>query len=357
VKRSKEKAGKKYLFPSAWWISEESKATSKRDTGRLPPEASKEGLSASLRSWREACQPKLYRPTIACMNRRKFLCQTSLATASFLSINQFTTEAAVQWPIGCFNRPWSKWSIDEALDGIKGAGFKLMGLLTRTKTEPLIGADAASEYLDALKKKVQARGLKANLGTIYTRHDMPREDAIRDLHKQIDNAKHLELEYLMNFGVDRPQEYEAYYTLMADAAAYAHERGLKVVLKPHGGGSGAAEEILRCIKRINHPNFSIWYDAGNIIHYTGKDPVAELESIAQYVTGFCAKDCGQIRGEVMIQFGAGKVDFTGVFKKLKAAGFNGPVMIECAAPGQTPAEVTANARANREFLEKIFRAI
>jgi sugar phosphate isomerase/epimerase len=59
----------------------------------------------------------------------------------------------------------------------------------------------------------------------------------------------------------------------------------------------------------------------------------------------------------MIQFGAGKVDFKTVFSKLKAAGFNGPVMVECAVVGQTPEETAANARANRAFLEKLFATL
>jgi sugar phosphate isomerase/epimerase len=148
-----------------------------------------------------------------------------------------------------------------------------------------------------------------------------------------------------------------YYKIMADAAAYAKERGLKVVLKPHGGGSGASEEILRCMKEVNHPNFKVWYDAGNIIYYTGKDPIAELEPIVQHVTGFCAKDCAGLKSEVMVQFGTGKVDFVAVFRKLKAAGFNGPIMVECCQIGATVDETTANARKNREFLEKAFAEV
>jgi sugar phosphate isomerase/epimerase len=144
---------------------------------------------------------------------------------------------------------------------------------------------------------------------------------------------------------------------MADAAAYAQERGIKLVMKPHGGGSGASEEILNAIKAVGHPNFKIWYDAGNIIYYTGKDPVAELEPIVQHVTGFCAKDCGSLKGDVMIQFGAGKVDFAGVFRKLKSAGFNGPIMVECCKIGATPQETMANAKANREFLDKVLASV
>ena len=125
-------------------------------------------------------------------------------------------------------------------------------------------------------------------------------------------------------------------------------------MKPHGGISGSSDEILSVIKKVKHPNFSIWYDAGNIIYYTGKDPVAELGPVARHVTGFCAKDCGAEKSDVMIQFGTGKVNFVEVFKKLKASGFNGPVMIECCKIGETPTETTANARVNREFLEKAF---
>lgn len=290
------------------------------------------------------------------MNRRQFLARAG-ALAGATAISNFGAPGA-NWTIGCFNRPWTKWGgIDVALDGIKDAGFSVMGLLSRTKTEPLIGADATPEYIAELKKKISARGLKANLGAIRTKVDAPLEDGIKDLRTQIDHAHTLGLEWLMSFGVDRPQDHEAYFKLMADGAAYAQERRLKLVLKPHGGSSGASEEILRSIKAINHPNFSIWYDAGNIIYYTGKDPVTELEPIAKYVTGFCAKDCAAPKAEVMVQLGSGKVDFDKVFATLKKAGFNGPIMLEGSDPGKSAADATANARANRLFLEKKISAL
>jgi sugar phosphate isomerase/epimerase len=59
----------------------------------------------------------------------------------------------------------------------------------------------------------------------------------------------------------------------------------------------------------------------------------------------------------MIQFGTGKVDFPAVFKRLKAAGFNGPVMVEGCKVGETPEDTANNARANREFLERTLASI
>ena len=144
---------------------------------------------------------------------------------------------------------------------------------------------------------------------------------------------------------------------MQDAAAYSKERGMKLVLKPHGGASGAAEEIIRCLEKVKHPNFKIWFDAGNIIFYTGKDPLEQLKPIVEHVTGFCAKDCEQEKGTVWLEFGTGKVDFAGVFGEMKRAGFNGPIMVECCALGDTPEAVTENARKNREYLEKLFKTL
>jgi sugar phosphate isomerase/epimerase len=72
----------------------------------------------------------------------------------------------------------------------------------------------------------------------------------------------------------------------------AVRRQIELVMKPHGGRSGASAEIAAALQAVRRTNFKIWYDAGNIIYDTDKDPVEELKPIAQHVTGFCAKDCG-----------------------------------------------------------------
>jgi sugar phosphate isomerase/epimerase len=261
------------------------------------------------------------------------------------------------WPIGCFNRAWTRWSYDEALDGIKAAGYKLTGLLTVHSGESFTSPSATPTYLESLKKRLAQHGLTANMTVLQFRPGGSLDQNISDLHKQIENAARLELKYLLTFGVDKPAHYENFYRLMAEAASQGEKRGLQMAMKPHGGASGASEEILRCIEKVGHPNFKIWYDAGNIIYYTGKDPLAELDPVAKHVTGFCAKDCAKPKGEVMSQFGTGKVDFKAVFAKLKSAGFNGPIMIEGIKVGATADETTANARANREFLEKVLASL
>jgi sugar phosphate isomerase/epimerase len=195
------------------------------------------------------------------------------------------------------------------------------------------------------------------MGALRSRHNIPLEESIKEMRQQVDAAHELSLKFILSFGVDKVEEYDHYYKVMRETAAYAAERGIRLAMKPHGGGSSASAEILAAIKSVGHKNFSIWYDAGNIIHYTGKDPIEELKPIVRHVSGFCAKDCAVVKGDVMIQFGTGKVDFAGVFRTLKAGGFKGPVMVECCKIGATAEETTANARGNREFLAQVLAQI
>ncbi|HKQ92830.1 MAG TPA: sugar phosphate isomerase/epimerase, partial [Blastocatellia bacterium] len=118
------------------------------------------------------------------MNRRKFIQQTTLVAAATAALD-FIAEAKVDWPVGCFNRPWTKWSFDETLKQIKAAGYKSTGLLSRTREEPFIGADATPEYLENLKKRIAESGLVANMGALRSRHNISLEDSIRDVRKQL----------------------------------------------------------------------------------------------------------------------------------------------------------------------------
>jgi sugar phosphate isomerase/epimerase len=306
------------------------------------------------------------------ISRRAFIQTTAAAGAAFATRIADAAPAGSRWPVGCFNRPWmqafntkrqpidqpqpANWGLDAALRGIKEAGYNTVGLLSREPDEPVIGPEATDAYLAELRRKIADAGLKATMGALRLQEQAPLAETIASSRLQIDHAHALGLEWLLTFGVNDAAHFDTYYKAMAAAADYAQERKIRLVMKPHGGASGAAEEILRCLEEINRPNFTIWYDAGNIIYYTGKDPVEELKPIARHVTGFCAKDCPAFKSDGMIQFGAGKVDFRGVFEKLKKAGFQGPIFVECCG-GKTFDEVTAGARANRLFLERLLAEI
>jgi sugar phosphate isomerase/epimerase len=292
------------------------------------------------------------------LTRRRFIESASLGLAGCV----FTRPAfaakspAPAWTIGCLNRPWVKWSADEMLDGVRAAGYRTIGLQTTTAADKWV-SNSSRDYLAALKEKIASRGLVAIQGRLTTKDTAPFDAATADIRQQVDNARFLGLKALINTGTAKPELYEAWYRAMHYAAGYAADAGIELVTKPHGGVVATAADLLRCVEKINHRNLGIWYDAGNVIHYTGLDPLQELEPILSHVTAFTAKDCAAKGGEVMIQFGQGKVDFPAIFRRLKKAGFKGPIMVESCAIGATAAETTANARQNREFLERTLASV
>src|SRR5580765_2295171 len=130
------------------------------------------------------------------MNRRHFVQTTAAATAATamlpISMSAAADTKGAFWSIGAFNRPWAgdkkNWGYDAALEGIKAAGYKLTGLLTRTPKEPFTGSDATPEYLAELKRRIAARDLAVNMAALRTKDDLPLDQQIKDLRKQIENA-------------------------------------------------------------------------------------------------------------------------------------------------------------------------
>jgi sugar phosphate isomerase/epimerase len=338
--------------------------------------------------------------------RREFLTTAStIAAAAVLPVTAREMQApgAVRWPIGCHTRPFAGFRATQAgnpdyiLDAVKAAGYEYADMISAgvvgggrssapAATPPAApaapqrgaGTPPTPESIAALKQKLAARGLKSNIASLPTaQKGVPLADAIASARQVVANAQALGQKYALNLGIEDEERWVDWCKVLSDAAAYGKERGVQVVVKHHHGLNNTSLDLLAWIKQVNHPNFGAFVDPGNIVYYTGKDPVKQLELIGPHVTGIVAKDCNAphfleravgdppfgtaVKGagnpEVMIQFGTGKVDFPAFFKRLKAFGFNGPVMVEGTEVGATLEQTIANARANREFLEKIFASL
>ncbi len=328
------------------------------------------------------------------LSRRAFLATASAAGAGALlpaSAGARQQAGATRWPIGCHIRPFTPLRLgqDELLDAIKAAGFKSVDMISAAvPVAPPAGAAAPSpapgqrggrgativtpESIAALKSKLAARGLVSTIASLSVPVGVPLADAITATRQQITTAQALGQKYGLYLGMGREDQYMHVTKVLSDAAAFAKERGIQLAIKHHHGLNNTSGELVGWVRQVDHPNFGIFLDPGNVIYYTGKDPVAQLEIVGRYLIGLVAKDCAgphflereagappfgssvpDPRGdEVMIQFGTGKVDFAGLFAKLKTLGFNGPIMIEGTKVGATAEETSANTRANREFLER-----
>ena len=328
------------------------------------------------------------------LTRRDFLGVASAAGAAAMLPLTGNGAGAPQaspaaWAIGCHTRPFGSFRAsqtdnpDYILDSIKAAGYQYADMISAAPPGAGRGGGGRGvavtpEMIAAMKQKLAARGLKSNIASLPSAaRGVSVTDAVAAAQRVVANAHALGQRYALNLGIYDEEQWIDWCKVMREAAAFGQERGVKVVVKHHHGLNNTSLDLLAWTKQVDHPNFGIFVDPGNIVYYTGKDPVKQTAIIASHVAGVVAKDCTAPRylereagappfgnapsapgnPEVMIQFGTGKVDFPALFKVLRDAGFSGPVMVEGTAVGATLEETVANARANREFLEKIFASL
>ena len=261
------------------------------------------------------------------------------------------------WQIGCYTRPWANYDYRIAFDAIAEAGFEYVGLMT-TKSETRLVISVATKIEEATRvgDEVKQRGLK--VASVYGGGipvDRSLAAGIEGLRTLIDNCAACGATNLLMGGTGDEKLYEPYYKAIAECCDYAAEKGVGISIKPHGGLNATGPQCRKTIEMVNHDNFRIWYDAGNIYYYSDGQlsPVDDAPSVDGLVTGWCIKDYKHPK-EVALTPGTGLVDFAAVFAKLKAGGFRGgPLIVECLTPRGDLAETVAEAKKARQFLEEL----
>ena len=257
--------------------------------------------------------------------------------------------------LGCFTRPWKDHGVEAAAAGMRAAGFKHFGPMGMGPTR-LIDYNSTSEEVAAIEQAVKGAGLSFTImmGT-YPLTSV--EEGVAALNREIDYAEQLGIRHVMTGGASDPAQYGTYYDIMRECAEYALQKGITLMLKPHGGLSNTTRETIDSWKKVNHQNFKICYDAGNLLYYAGEDPLAHIREIAPIVAGMCIKDeVGGKQGDVMVTPGDGQVDFAAVFGALKEAGFAGPYVVECLS-GESLDEINHEAVRARNYLAETFASV
>ncbi len=292
------------------------------------------------------------------LTRRQFLGAGSALSALGAVAASAAGSEPPKWTIGCFTRPWADVELPAALDAIADAGYRHVGLMsTKLPRRLVLTAEVSEEEAGRIAAEIRERRL--SVVSVYG-GDIPagvsRKAAADALHRLIDLCAICGSRNLLMGGVGRRELYDAYYGAIADCCDHAQAKGVELSLKPHGGLNATGPECRAAVEKVNHPNFRIWYDPGNIFYYSeGRlDPVADAPSVAGLVTGMCVKDYDPAApSRVLVTPGDGRVDFRAVLDRLIAGGFRGgPLVVECLRPVEGAARV-AEARRAREFLERL----
>ncbi len=272
-----------------------------------------------------------------------------------------------KYRIGIYTRPWDAFDYRVALDTAAEAGFRYVGLMTTTLPgrRLVITPDISPEEASAIGEEVRKRGLAVT--SVYSDFSLAEglEKAVASLKRLIDNCRAVGTSSLLLGGVGNPKVYDLYYETIKACSDYAAERAIAITIKPHGGLNATGSQCRQAIERVGHPNFSLWYDPGNIFYYSdGKlDPVDDAGTVDGLVReGMCIKDFvmweenGKIRKDVWVTPGKGRVNFLAVLRRLRQGGFlKGDLVIECVDrpdPRDTD-KLLAEAKLARQFVEDL----
>jgi len=134
---------------------------------------------------------------------------------------------------------------------------------------------------------------------------------------------------------------------------YCKERGLLFLCET---GEETPVTLLRLIGDVGLDNVFVNLDVANLILYGNGNPVDAMDVIGHLVRGIHAKDgllptdARNLGREVII--GQGRVDFPGVFERLKQMDYKGPITIERETQGEQRREDILRSKV---YLENLIR--
>ena len=135
------------------------------------------------------------------------------------------------------------------------------------------------------------------------------------------------------------------------------DTGLAVLLGNITPQTDIIEAHVKLMKRLNHPNVRINYDAACLILFRDTKPGKnDITTLGPYLAHFHCSDKGSLEAGKwdFRTIGEGVIDWDGIIPELDNVGYTGPVSIELGWEVQpkTPEDVDDAVRRSYEFLQK-----
>lgn len=302
------------------------------------------------------------------MNRRMFLsAAASLAALPLLGAAgaaESAKKAKTRFQIACMTLPYSQFPLDRALSGIRAAGYQYVAWGTTHRDgaveKPVMAADAPPERAHALGERCRDLGLIPLLmfSGIYPED----KGAMEVFTSRIKQASAAGIPQVLTFGHTQGANRSLWIQRFKELGPVAHDHGVMIVIKQHGGETGTGAACAEIVREVNHPSIQVNYDAGNVMDYLNLDPLADIQKCIPEIRSFCIKDHRNTPKDEDCGPGFGEIDH---YKLLQTVAFTDAALPLCCEnifapllprPGD-PAEVDALARRAREFLEYVIRGL
>jgi sugar phosphate isomerase/epimerase len=213
--------------------------------------------------------------------------------------------------IACMTLPYSAFSLERALQGIKTAGFRYVAWGTTHKEEgqakpvPVVAPDAPPARAKELATHCRDMGLEPVLMFSGVYPEAP--DGLTVLKARVAQAGAGRVGQVLTFGHTKGGNRKLWVERFKELGPMAADAGILIVVKQHGGETGTGAACAEIVREVNHPAIHVNYDAGNVMDYLNVDPLKDLTTCAREVRSFCIKDhrnwprdedCGPGFGEI-----------------------------------------------------------
>jgi L-ribulose-5-phosphate 3-epimerase len=226
---------------------------------------------------------------------------------------------------------FAPYSIDQALEGLAEAGYHaceigaVKGWFEHIDPDTVTDAEVAR-----IGRKLADLGLRPV--SLSGHAQLQTDEGAARFARAIDIAAALGMEVVNTYTGDATTdaEREAYFANVAELCDRAASHGLKIGMETDSNMLPTAKAGVAILDRIGRPDvLGFNYDPGNVIYYTGADPLTDIHFALPRLVHVHLKD--KIGGKGVFNFpptGDGQIDLAALLKTLEDAGYTGPISAE-----------------------------
>ena len=187
---------------------------------------------------------------------------------------------------------FAPYSIDQALEGLAAAGYHACEIGAVKGWFEHIDPDTISDAeIDRIGRKLADLGLSPV--SLSGHAQLQTEEGAAQFARAIDIAAALGMEVVNTFTGDATTdaEREAYFANVAALCDKAARHGLKIGMETDRNMLPTAEVGVTILERIDRPEvLGFNYDPGNVVYYTGANPLTDVHFALPRLVHFHFKD-------------------------------------------------------------------
>jgi len=222
------------------------------------------------------------------------------------------------------------YPLEEALRGLAEAGFENVEIGAVKGFLEHLDPDAIDDgVIDRTRRLLEQHGLRAV--SMSGHAQLHTEEGAGRLRNVLRAGAALEIEVLNTFTGDAgsPEEIAAFEENVRRIADEAEAAGIRLCIETDSNLLPTAEVGIGILEQIGHPGVRFNYDPGNVVYYTGADPITDIAYALPRLGHFHLKD--QRGGKGVADFpplGEGEIDIPALLTDLRSIDFAGPVSME-----------------------------